>query len=170
MKTMFDVKKLGVSNKMKVLVFFMLCAIWAMAWTFVKVGHQVEIDQSRLADVGEQLVLSQRIAKYALSSTAGDMEAFSRLETSKNKFSSMLDAQMTDYGDGTGVSETPENLALINMDNRWSGFRYSIDEVLEGQFLIMAMAEEGERATAITPRRIASTSRCVTEKLFVALK
>ena len=66
MKTMFDVKKFGASNKMKMLAFFMLCAIWAMAWTFVKVGHQVERDQARLADVGEQLVLAQRIAKDAL--------------------------------------------------------------------------------------------------------
>jgi len=163
MKTMFDVKKLGASNKMKMLVFFMLCAIWAMAWTFVKVGHQVEIDQSRLSDVGEQLVLSQRIAKYALSSTAGDMEAFSRLETSKNKFSSMLDAQMTDYGDGTGVSETPENLALINMDNRWSGFRYSIDEVLEGQFLIMAMAEATSLMNEVMPQLMEHTNGIVDE-------
>ena len=163
MKTMFDVKKLGASNKMKVLVFFMLCAIWAMAWTFVKVGHQVEIDQSRLSDVGEQLVLSQRIAKYALSSTTGDMDAFTRLETSKNKFSSMLDAQMTDYGDGTGVSETPENLALINMDNRWSGFRYSIDEVLEGQFLIMAMAEATSLLNEVMPQLMEHTNGIVDE-------
>ena len=93
MKTMFDVKKFGASNKMKVLVFLMLCAIWAMAWTFVKVGHHVEIDQARLADVGEQLVLSQRIAKYALSSTTGDMDAFTRLEASKNKFSAIIKAK-----------------------------------------------------------------------------
>jgi twitching motility protein PilJ len=163
MKTMFDVKKLGASNKMKVLVFFMLCAIWAMAWTFVKVGHQSGIDQSRLADVGEQLVLSQRIAKYALSSTAGDMDAFTRLETSKNKFSSILDVQMTDYGDGTGMSETPENLALINMDNRWSGFRNSIDEVLEGQFLIMAMAEATSLMNEVMPQLMEHTSGIVDE-------
>ena len=113
MKTMFDVKKFGASNKMKVLAFLMLCAIWAMVWTFVKVGHKVEIDQIRLADVGEQLVLSQRIAKYALSATTGETDAFTRLETSKNKFSAILDAQMTDYGDGTGMSDTAENMALI---------------------------------------------------------
>jgi twitching motility protein PilJ len=163
MKTMFDVKKLGASNKMKMLVFFMLCAIWAMAWTFVKVGHQVEIDQARLADTGDQLVLSQRIAKYALASSTGDMDAFTRLETSKNMFSSILDAQMTDYGDGTGVSETPENLALINMDNRWSGFRYSIDEVLEGQFLIMAMAEATSLMNEVMPQLMEHTNGIVDE-------
>jgi len=163
MKTMFDVKKFGASNKMKVLVFLMLCAIWAMAWTFVKVGHQVEIDQARLAEVGEQLVLSQRVAKYALSSTTGDMEAFTRLEASKNKFSAILDAQMTGYGDGTGVIETPENLALINLDNRWSGFRYNIDEVLEGQFLIMALAEATSLMNEVMPQLMEHTSGIVDE-------
>ena len=163
MKTMFDVKKIGASNKMKVLVFLMLCAIWAMAWTFVKVGHQVGVDQARLADIGEQLVLSQRIAKYALSSTAGDMDAFTSLEASKNKFSVILDAQMSDYGDGTGASETPENLALINLDNRWSGFRYNIDEVLEGQFLIMAMAETTSLMNEAMPQLMEHTNGIVDE-------
>ncbi len=163
MKTMFDVKKFGASNKMKVLAFFMLCAIWAMAWTFVKVGHQVEIDQARLADVGEQLVLSQRIAKYALSSSTGDTDSFASLEASKNKFSAILDKQMTDYGDVAGMSESPESLALVNLDNRWSGFRYNIDEVLEGQFLIMAMSEATSLMNEVMPQLMEHTRGIVDE-------
>jgi len=163
MKTKFDVKKFGASNKMKVLVFFMLCAIWAMAWTFVKVGHQVEIDQARLADVGEQLVLSQRIAKYALSSSTGDTDSFASLEASKNKFSAILDTQMSDYGDTSGLSESPESMALINLDNRWSGFRYNIDEVLEGQFLIMAMSEATSLMNEVMPQLMEHTNGIVDE-------
>jgi len=163
MKTMFDVKKFGASNKMKVLAFFMLCAIWAMAWTFVKVGHQVETDQAWLSDVGEQLVLSQRIAKYALSSSTGDTNSFAKLESSKNKFTEILDKQMSDYGDGTELSETPQSLALINLDNRWSGFRYNIDEVLEGQFLIMAMSEATSLMNEVMPQLMEHTSGIVDE-------
>jgi twitching motility protein PilJ len=163
MKTMFDVKKFGASNKMKVLAFFMLCAIWAMAWTFVKVGHQVETDQAWLSDVGEQLVLSQRIAKYALSSSTGDTDSFAKLESSKNKFSEILDKQMSDYGDDTELSETPQSLALINLDNRWSGFRYNIDEVLEGQFLIMAMSEATSLMNEVMPQLMEHTSGIVDE-------
>ena len=163
MKTMFDVKKFGASNKMKVLVFFMLCAIWAMAWTFVKVGHQVEIDQARLADVGEQLVLSQRIAKYALSSSTGDTDSFARLEASKNKFSAILDTQMSDYGDTSGLNESHESMALINLDNRWSGFRNNIDEVLEGQFLIMAMSEATSLMNEVMPQLMEHTNAIVDE-------
>ena len=163
MKTMFDVKKIGASNKMKALVFFMICAIWAMAWTFIRVGHQVETDQVRLADVGEQLVLSQRIAKYALSSSTGDTDSFARLKSSKNRFSGIIDTQMSDYGDGAGVNETAESLALINLDNRWSGFRNNIDEVLEGQFLIMAMSEATSLMNEVMPQLMEHTSGIVDE-------
>ena len=163
MKTMFDVKKFGASNKMKALVFFMICAIWAMAWTFIRVGHQVETDQVRLADVGEQLVLSQRIAKYALSSSTGDTDSFARLKSSKNRFSGIIDTQMSDYGDGAGVNETAESLALINLDNRWSGFRNNIDEVLEGQFLIMAMSEATSLMNEVMPQLMEHTSGIVDE-------
>ena len=79
MKTMFDVKMLGASNRMKALSFLMLCAICAMVWTFVKVGQQAETDQARLSEVGEQMVLSQRVAKYALAASTGETEAFSRM-------------------------------------------------------------------------------------------
>ncbi|MCG6899035.1 MAG: methyl-accepting chemotaxis protein [Gammaproteobacteria bacterium] len=163
MKTMFDVERLGASNKMKVLAFLMLCAIWAMVWTFVKVGHEVETDQLRLADAGEQLVLSQRIAKYALSASTGEADAFVRLEASKNKFSAILDSQMAAYGDVAGEKETPESLALVNLDNHWRGFRNNIDEVLEGQFLIMAMTEATSLMNEVMPQLMEHTSGIVDE-------
>jgi hypothetical protein len=48
---------------------------------------------------------------------------------------------MTDFGEASGKAGTPEFHALIDLDNRWRGFRYNINEVLEGQFLIMAITE-----------------------------
>ena len=56
-----------------------------MAWTFVTVGKQATQDQARLADVGEQLVLSQRVAKYALAATTGDADAFNKMEVIKER-------------------------------------------------------------------------------------
>ena len=63
MKAMFDVKLLGSSNWMKFLTFTMLCSAWAMVGVFVHVGQQAVTDQQNLAAIGEQQVLSQRIAK-----------------------------------------------------------------------------------------------------------
>ena len=163
MKTMFDVKKMGASNRVKVLTFFMLSAICAMAWTFVNVGKQVELDQARLADVGEQLVLSQRVAKYALAATTGDSDAFSKMESSKNEFTTILDQQMSGFGDSSKESGTPESMALINLENRWSGFRYNINEVLEGQFLIIAMTEATSLMSEVMPQLMEHTQGIVNE-------
>ena len=161
MKTMFDVKTRGASNRIKVLTFLMLCAIWAMAWTFVQVGKQAENRQARLADVGAQMVLSQRVAKYALAASTGDVEAFGKMESFKNEFTRILDRQMSDFGAGSSVGGTAESQALTNLGNRWSGFRDNIDKVLQGQFLILAMAEATNLLKEVMPQLMGHTQDIV---------
>ena len=141
MKAMFKMEAAGASNRMKVLTLMVLSAVLAMAWVFVEVSNQVEIGQARFADASEQMVLSQSLAKYALTATTGDTDAFAKLEKSRDRFTAIIDAQMNDFGEASGKTGTPEFHALINLDNRWRGFRYNINEVLEGQFLIMAITE-----------------------------
>ena len=161
MKMMFDVKMLGASHRMKVLAFLVICATCAMVWTFVQVGKHAEVDQARLASVGEQLVLSQRIAKYALAATTGDTDAFEKMQVSKDEFSRILERQMAELGAASGVAVTPEQHALVNLDNRWSGFRYNIDEVLQGQILIMAMAEATSLMNEVMPQLMEHTKDIV---------
>ncbi len=161
MKTMFDGKVLGASGRIKVLTIFMLCAIWAMVWTFVQVGKQAENSQARLADVGEQMVLSQRVAKYALAASAGDADAFGKMESFKNEFTRILDRQMSDYGAGSPAGDTAVSQALTDLDSRWRGFRYNIDEVLQGQFLIMAMTEATTLLNEVMPQLMGHTQDIV---------
>jgi hypothetical protein len=94
MKMKLEVGKFGTSSRMKVLALLTLCAVCAMAWTFVTVGKRAELSQSRLANVGEQLVLSQQVAKFALAATTGNTEAFASMEKSRNGFTRILDQQM----------------------------------------------------------------------------
>jgi len=157
MKKMFDMRMFGASTRMKVLTILLLGAVWAMVWTFVQVGKQAEKDQIRQADVGEQLVLSQRLAKYALAATTGDTEAFENMSRSKQEFSAIIEKQIADYGGNLGESEAPESIALTDLNNIWSGFRYSIDAVLEGQFLIMAMAEATNLMSEVMPQLMEHT-------------
>jgi twitching motility protein PilJ len=152
MRKMFKVGRFGISGRMKVLALLTACVVIATAWTFVKVGRQAATDQSRLASVNEELVLSQQVAKFALAATSGNTEAFASMKKSKNRFTGILDQQMKDYGDPTGVSDSPESLALVNLDNRWSGFRHNIDAVLNGQFLILAMAEATKLMNDVMPQ------------------
>ena len=157
MKRMFDMRMFGASRRMKVLTILLLGAVWAMFWTFMQVGRQAELDQMRLADVGDQLVLSQRLAKYALAATSGDTEAFENMSSSKQKFSAIIDKQIADYGGKLGESDAPESIALTDLDNIWSGFRYSIDAVLEGKFLIMATAEATSLMSEVMPQLMEHT-------------
>ena len=148
MKKMFNVGKFGANSRMKALMFVMLGSVTAMAWTFVQVGKQAETDQVRLTDVGEQLVLSQRLAKYALAASTGDIDAFSSMENSRNRFSEIISKQKADYGE----SGTPEGMALASLDKGWRGFRNNINSVLDGKFLIMAMAESTTVVNEVMPQ------------------
>jgi twitching motility protein PilJ len=141
MKAMFKMEAAGASNWMKALTLMVLSAALAMAWVLVEVSNQIEIGQARFADASEQMVLSQSLAKYALAATTGDTDAFAELEKSRDRFTAIIDAQINDFGEASGKTGTPEFHALIDLDNRWRGFRYNINEVLEGQFLIMAITE-----------------------------
>ncbi len=161
MKKMFGVKTLGASSRIKALTVLMLCAIWAMVWTFVQVGKQAENSQARLADVGEQMVLSQRVAKYALAASSGDVDAFGKMEAFKNEFTRILDRQKSDYGAGSPAGDEAAVQALTELDNRWRGFRYNIDEVLQGQFLIMAMTGATTLLNEVMPQLMGHTQDIV---------
>jgi twitching motility protein PilJ len=132
-----------------------------MVWTFVQVGKQAENSQARLADVGEQMVLSQRVAKYALAASAGDVDAFGKMEAFKNEFTRILDRQKSDYGAGSPAANAAASQALTELDNRWRGFRYNIDEVLQGQFLIMAMTEATTLLNEVMPQLMGHTQDIV---------
>ena len=108
MKAMYKMKMTGANNRTKILTIMVLSTVLAMAWVFVKVGSQVEIDQARFADASEQMVLSQSLAKYALAATTGDTDAFAKLETSRDRFTAIIDAQMNDFGETSGMTDTRE--------------------------------------------------------------
>jgi twitching motility protein PilJ len=161
MKAMFKMKMTGANDRMKMLTFMVLSAVLAMAWVFVNVGNQVEIDQARFADASEQMVLSQSLAKYTLAATTGDTDAFARLETSRDRFTAIIDRQMADFGEASGKTDTPEFHTLIDLDNSWRGFRYNIDEVLEGQSLILATAEATSLMSEAMPQMMEHTQDIV---------
>lgn len=154
---MINMSMFGANSRMKKLTFIMLCAVCAMAWTFVQVARHANTDQARLADVSKQLVLSQQIAKYALAASTGDTRAFGMLKKSKQSFSEIIDRQMSEYASGTGTGETPESAALAGLDTRWTGFRENIDTVLDGQFLIVAMTESTGLMSEVMPQLMEHT-------------
>ena len=157
MKAMSKVKLPSSSNFMKILTLLVLCAVWAMVYVFVDVNNQAELDQQRLASTGEQKVLSQRIAKYTLAASAGDYEAFEQLEQSKQRFNEILGQQIAGLEAKKTATDKLEFVAYNELENVWRGFRYSVDEVLDGQILVLAVAEAASVTRDIMPELMQNT-------------
>ena len=161
MKATFDVKLLGSSNWMRFLTFLMVCAVWAMVGVLVHVGNQAETDQRSLEAIGEQQVLSQRIAKYAQAASSGDRAAFDQLALAKQRFVSILTAQRAEFTPEAGAQGGPLRDAFLAFETSWAGFSRGVDAVLNGKALILAVAEAAEVMNEVMPALLETTEDVV---------
>jgi twitching motility protein PilJ len=158
---MSKVKTMVSDNWMKVLTFTVLCAVLAMVGVFVHVGNQTELDQQRLSWTGEQQVMSQRIAKYALAAANGNHEAFESLEKSRQRFMEILGSESAEFDANESYRQTPEFQAFTKLDNVWHGFSYSVEEVVDGQILVLSVAETASLTREIMPELMQHTQGLV---------
>lgn len=161
MNVMSKVKTMVSDNWMKVLTFTVLCAVLAMVGVFVHVGNQTELDQQRLSWTGEQQVMSQRIAKYALAAANGNHEAFESLEKSRQRFMEILGSESAEFDANESYRQTPEFQAFTKLDNVWHGFSYSVEEVVDGQILVLSVAETASLTREIMPELMQHTQGLV---------
>ncbi|UCC56674.1 MAG: type IV pili methyl-accepting chemotaxis transducer N-terminal domain-containing protein [Gammaproteobacteria bacterium] len=161
MKGMTKVKTTASDSWMKVLTFAVLCSVWAMVGVFVHVGNQSELDQQRLSWTGEQQVLSQRIAKYALAAANGDSEAFASLEESKRRFRDILASENNEFEASERYRHTPEFHAYGGLSKVWDGFSSSVTEVVNGQILVLSVAETASLTRQIMPELMQHTQGLV---------
>ena len=60
---------------------------------------------------------------------------------SKQRFADILKEQAAGLEAGKTAADAPEYQAYNELENIWRGFRYSVDEVLDGQILVLTVAE-----------------------------
>jgi twitching motility protein PilJ len=161
MKGTFDVKLLGSSNWMRFLSFLMLSAVAAIVGVLVHVGNQAENDQRNLESIGEQQVLSQRIAKYALAASTGDSAAFDRLALTKERFATILTKQRAEFTPGAGANGSPLVGAFHAFETIWDGISRDIDEVINGKELLLAMAGTEKVMKEAMPALLENTEEVV---------
>ncbi len=157
MKGTFDVKLLGSSNWMRFLSFLMLSAVWAIVGVLVHVGNQAETDQRNLESIGEQQVLSQRIAKYALAASTGDSAAFDQLALAKERFVKILATQRAEFTPGAGVKGGPLVDAFQVFETSWDGISRDIEVVINGKELILAVAGTAKVMGEVMPDLLENT-------------
>ncbi|MCB1789090.1 MAG: type IV pili methyl-accepting chemotaxis transducer N-terminal domain-containing protein [Gammaproteobacteria bacterium] len=98
-------------------------------------------------------MLAQKIAKYALESSAGDPTSFERLRAGRDRFSELVD-ELKNGSPEAGLPPTPERMAepLRNMENSWLGLRAYVDEILLNQNAFLSIREFVEVINRIGPR------------------
>jgi twitching motility protein PilJ len=161
MKGTFDVKVLGSSNWIRFLSFLMLSAVGAIVGVLVHVGNQAETDQRNLEAIGEQQVLSQRIAKYALAASTGDSAAFDQLALTKNRFVSILAAQRAEFAPGAGLKGGPLVEAFVAFEKSWDGISRDINAVITGKDLLLAVAGTAKVMNEVMPALLENTEGVV---------
>jgi twitching motility protein PilJ len=151
MKGTFDVKLLGSSNWMRFLSLLLLGAVGAIVGVLVHVGNQAETDQRNLDSIGEQQVLSQRIAKYALAAAGGDSAAFDQLSLTKTRFARMLTAQRAEFTPGSGPKSGVLVDAFLAFETSWDGVSRDVDTVLNGKTVLLAVADTAMVMAEVMP-------------------
>ncbi len=133
-------KKGAASNRAAKLMLIGVVVMLALAvWVFIHSSRSDAIDEAYEMRSFELRVLSERIAKYALTSMAGNKDAFIQLEGSKNTFEKFIKEL------GSGVPEqdlppSPEAVSdeLAKVESEWKKLNANVSEVLSRKGQIIA--------------------------------
>jgi len=95
-----------------------------------------------LIRIAEQQVLAQRIAKYALSSSRGEMQSFTTLQQTRDRFETI----MWELKNGSKKADLPavptEVMPSVrSLEENWLELRQNIDEILKARENIVAIGE-----------------------------
>ena len=151
MKGTFDVKLLGSSNWMRLLGFLLLSAVAAIVGVLVHVGNQAETDQRNLDSIGDQQVLSQRIANYALAASAGDSAAFDQLSLTKARFVKILTMQRTEFTPGSAAKNGALMETFLAFETGWDRVSRDVDAVMNGKSLLLSVAAAAKVTDEVMP-------------------
>ncbi|MCU7812478.1 MAG: methyl-accepting chemotaxis protein, partial [Candidatus Thiodiazotropha sp. (ex Notomyrtea botanica)] len=110
--------------------------------TFLHTTKRESYDEQYLIRVAEQQVLAQRIAKYALSSARGEMQSFSTLQQTRDRFETIM-WELKNGAKKDDLPAAPNDAmpAVRDLENKWLELRQNIDEIIKSQENILAIGE-----------------------------
>lgn len=134
-------KKGAASNRAAKLMFIGVVVMLALAvWVFIHSSGSDANDQAYQMRASELRVLSERTAKFALTSIEGNKDAFIKLEGSKNTFDKFV-KELRSGIPGQGLPPSPEEVSdeLAKVEAEWKKLGNNANEVLSNKSSIMAM-------------------------------
>ncbi|MDT8386103.1 MAG: methyl-accepting chemotaxis protein [Thiogranum sp.] len=144
--------KVGSHKRTMYLIAALLLSLGAMVSVFWYVGIQADYDKEYIGYTGEQQVLSQQIAKYALEASSGVEPAFDQLARYRDRFKQTLNHQINGNV-ATGLPPSREDVAddLNAMQNDWKKFHSSVEFVIGGRETVSLVAEVGQVINDVMP-------------------
>ena len=136
------IQTVGGNRSVSLLTAFALIAVVAAIVAFALVSRSEQHGESYLQRVAEQRVLSQKVAKYALEASVGDLAAFELLHGERDRFTTLMNELQTGAPED-GLPPSPESMkpALREVENRWLALRAHVDEILLHQNAILSIRE-----------------------------
>ena len=151
-----------VSRPLVVLGILLFLTIALMLGSLVYVGNKRADLQKHLELASEQLLLSQRIATYALGASSGRESDFGQLFNAKTSFEKILNT----YRFGDDIKKIPalgkEVLAdLDTIENDWVNYRKDIDTILGGRKPISEIQELYDVIDSFVPQLLTFSDEVV---------
>jgi twitching motility protein PilJ len=133
-------------------VLVLVSLIFALA-TFLHTTRRDAYDEQYLIRIAEQQVLAQRIAKYALSSARGEMESFTTLQKTRDRFETI----MWELKNGSKSADLPAAPSEVmpkvdELETQWLELRQNIDEILLAQENILVIGEFSSVISEFVPQ------------------
>ncbi|MET0067754.1 MAG: methyl-accepting chemotaxis protein [Candidatus Thiodiazotropha sp.] len=123
-------------------VLVLVCLVLALV-TFLHTTKWDSYDEGYLIRTAEQQVLSQRIAKYALSAARGELQSFKPLQKTRDRFNTIMFELKNGGGESSDIPASPVGVSneLGELESKWNSLKNSIDEILKAQENILAIDE-----------------------------
>ncbi len=110
--------------------------------TFLHTTKREAYDEQYLIRIAEQQVLAQRIAKFALSSARGEMQSFTTLKQTRDRFETIM-WELKNGSKTADVPAVPDEVmpTLRELENNWLAMRQNVDEIIGSRENILAIGE-----------------------------
>lgn len=131
------------SNKLVVILSIgLLATLLATLLAFANVAKWSANDEIYIIRSEEQRVVSQEIAKSALSAAAGNQVAFGQLRESRDKFERLMsELKQGDPAVNLPPSPAPVATQLREVENAWLELRQNADDILSNRDAILSVQE-----------------------------
>ncbi|MGB5728130.1 MAG: methyl-accepting chemotaxis protein, partial [Thiogranum sp.] len=145
--------KVGSQKRTMYLIAALLLSLGTMVGVFWYVGVEADYDKEYIGYAGEQQVLSQQIAKYALEASLGRERAFAQLAAYRDRFEeTLINERSGNVAIGLLSSRDSVEDELLAVEKDWESFRKNVDYVLQGEGTMAVVAEVGRVINSLMPK------------------